>query len=212
MTLEGNLTGGGELQVDGAVKGDVRVEHVTIGDGGQVDGGVFAEAVEVRGKVTGSITAKQVRLHGACRVEGDISHEQLAMEIGAYFQGRSLRLQRPPFPGAPQRARQGPRRPRPGLAAPRDRPSTSLRRRPAPGAPKESAGGLDLGRERLRGGAAEGRKIHCENPATTERGACHPRPVRRIGMLHPDITSGSANSYRPPSSRVTPTRWAKRRP
>jgi hypothetical protein len=60
MTLEGNITGGGELQVDGAIKGDVRVERVTIGEGGHVDGGVYAEAVEVRGRVNGSITAKQV--------------------------------------------------------------------------------------------------------------------------------------------------------
>jgi cytoskeletal protein CcmA (bactofilin family) len=95
MTLEGNITGGGELQVDGVIKGDVRVERVTIGDGGQVDGGIYAEAVEVRGKVSGSITAKQVRLYGACHVDGDITHEQLAMETGAFFQGRSLRLQRP---------------------------------------------------------------------------------------------------------------------
>jgi cytoskeletal protein CcmA (bactofilin family) len=95
-TLEGNVVGGGELQVDGTIKGDVRVERVTIGDGGHVEGGVFAEAVEVRGRVSGSITAKQVRLYGACHVDGDITHEQLAMETGAFFQGRSLRLQRQP--------------------------------------------------------------------------------------------------------------------
>ena len=93
--IEGNVSGGGELQIDGSVKGDVRVDHVTVGDGGQVEGGIYAEAVEVRGKVTGSITAKQVRLYGACHVDGDITHEQLAMETGAFFQGRSLRLQRP---------------------------------------------------------------------------------------------------------------------
>jgi cytoskeletal protein CcmA (bactofilin family) len=95
MTLEGNISGGGEIQVDGVIKGDVRVERVTVGDSGAVDGGIYAEAVEVRGKVTGSITAKQVRLYGACHVDGDITHEQLAMETGAFFQGRSLRLQRP---------------------------------------------------------------------------------------------------------------------
>jgi cytoskeletal protein CcmA (bactofilin family) len=94
MVLEGNVSGGGELQIDGTIKGDVRVERVTIGDGGTVEGGVYAEAVEVRGKVAGSITAKQVRLYGACHVDGDITHEQLAMETGAFFQGRSLRLQR----------------------------------------------------------------------------------------------------------------------
>lgn len=98
LTLDGSITGGGDLQVDGAIKGDVRVERVTIGESGHIEGGVYAEMVEVRGKVTGSITAKHVRLHGASHVDGDISHEQLAMETGAFFQGRSLRLQRPPAP------------------------------------------------------------------------------------------------------------------
>jgi cytoskeletal protein CcmA (bactofilin family) len=98
LKLEGSITGGSEVQIDGQVAGDVRVERVLIGEGGLVDGGVFAEAVEVRGRVSGSITAKQVRLHGAAHVEGDITHEQLSIENGAFFQGRSLRLQRPAAP------------------------------------------------------------------------------------------------------------------
>ncbi|HEV2363568.1 MAG TPA: polymer-forming cytoskeletal protein [Caulobacteraceae bacterium] len=97
VTIEGNVTAGGELQIDGTVKGDIRVERVTVGDSGTVEGGIFAEAVEVRGRVSGAITAKQVRLYGACHVDGDITHEQLAMETGAFFQGRSLRLQRAPL-------------------------------------------------------------------------------------------------------------------
>jgi cytoskeletal protein CcmA (bactofilin family) len=100
LILDGSITGGGELQVDGSIKGDVRVDRVTIGENGHIEGGVYAELVEVRGKVTGSITAKQVRLHGAAHVDGDISHEQLAIETGAFFQGRSLRLQRPTTPAA----------------------------------------------------------------------------------------------------------------
>jgi len=138
MTIEGNITGGGELQVDGAIKGDVRCERVTIGDGGHVDGGVYAEAVEVRGRVNGSITAKQVRLHGACHVDGDITHEQLAMETGAFFQGRSLRLQRP----APPATITPPRVPAPAAASagPTPVPPPAA----APGAPAKDNGGLDL--------------------------------------------------------------------
>jgi|SRR5665213_48100 len=128
MTLEGNITGGGELQVDGTIKGDVRVERVTIGDGGHVDGGVFAEAVEVRGRVSGSITAKQVRLYGACHVDGDITHEQLAMETGAFFQGRSLRLQRPPAQPTV-------------IPAPRPEPAATATAS-GPGQPKDGANGL----------------------------------------------------------------------
>ena len=95
LVIEGDVSGAGEIQIEGTVKGDVRIEQVTVGDGGRVEGGIYAESVEVRGKVAGSITAKQVRLYGACHVDGDITHEQLAMETGAFFQGRSLRLQRP---------------------------------------------------------------------------------------------------------------------
>lgn len=111
LKLEGSITGGTEVQIDGSITGDVRVEKVTVGEGGHVEGGVFAEAVEVRGRVSGSITAKQVRLHGAAHVEGDITHEQLSIETGAFFQGRSLRLQRAPAQPQITPARAAPPRP-----------------------------------------------------------------------------------------------------
>lgn len=96
ITIEGGITGDGELQIDGVVRGDVRVGRLTIGETGHVEGSVYAEAVEVRGRIVGAITAKQVRLYGTSYVDGDITHEQLAMETGAFFQGRSLKFQRPP--------------------------------------------------------------------------------------------------------------------
>jgi cytoskeletal protein CcmA (bactofilin family) len=104
ITVEGNVTGDGELQIDGVVRGDVRVARLTIGETGHVEGSVYAEAVEVRGRVVGAITAKQVRLYGTAYIDGDITHEQLAMETGAFFQGRSLKFQRPAAPPQPQPA------------------------------------------------------------------------------------------------------------
>ena len=98
ITIEGGITGDGELQIDGVVRGDVRVGRLTIGETGHVEGSIYAEAVEVRGRVVGAITAKQVRLYGTAYIDGDITHEQLAMETGAFFQGRSLKFQRPAAP------------------------------------------------------------------------------------------------------------------
>ncbi|MBP7704776.1 MAG: polymer-forming cytoskeletal protein [Caulobacter sp.] len=105
ITIEGGVTGDGELQIDGVVRGDVRVGRLTVGDTGHIEGSVYAEAAEVRGRVIGSVTAKQVRLYGTSYVDGDITHEQLAMETGAFFQGRSLKFQRPAAP-TPQPAAQ----------------------------------------------------------------------------------------------------------
>ena len=98
ITLEGSISGEGELHIDGVVRGDVRIAKLTIGDTGHVEGAIYADVVEARGRVIGSITAKQVRLYGTSYVDGDIPHEQLAMETGAFFQGRSLKFQRPPAP------------------------------------------------------------------------------------------------------------------
>ena len=98
ITVEGGVTGDGELQIDGVVRGDVRVGRLTVGETGHIEGSIYAEAVEVRGRIVGAVTAKQVRLYGTSYIDGDITHEQLAMETGAFFQGRSLKFQRPAAP------------------------------------------------------------------------------------------------------------------
>jgi cytoskeletal protein CcmA (bactofilin family) len=95
LTLEGGIEGEGELHVDGVIRGDVRIARLTLGETGHIEGAIHAETVDVRGRVIGSITAKQVRLYGAAYVDGDITHEQLSVEPGAFFQGRSLKFQRP---------------------------------------------------------------------------------------------------------------------
>ncbi|HEY3889249.1 MAG TPA: polymer-forming cytoskeletal protein [Caulobacteraceae bacterium] len=94
-TIDGGISGDTELHVDGVVRGDIIVARLSIGETGHVEGAVQAEVVEARGRVVGSISAKQVRLYASCHVDGDITHEQLTMEAGAFFQGRSLKFQRP---------------------------------------------------------------------------------------------------------------------
>lgn len=94
VTIDGNILGQGELHLDGTVRGEITVERLSIGETGQVEGTVTAESVDIRGKLTGTVSAKQVKLYGTAHVDGDITHEQLSMEPGAYFQGRSLKFQR----------------------------------------------------------------------------------------------------------------------
>lgn len=95
IVVEGNLTGDGELQVDCLIKGDVTVTRISIGDTGRIEGAVTAETVDVRGRVKGSITAKQVRLYASGHLDGDLTYDQLTVEPGAFFEGRSMKLQKP---------------------------------------------------------------------------------------------------------------------
>lgn len=94
LQFEGGITGGGDLQIDGSIKGDVRVGRLIVGETGAVEGNVSADYVEVRGRVVGGISGKQVKLIATAYVDGDITAEQMSIDIGAYFQGRVLQGRR----------------------------------------------------------------------------------------------------------------------
>ncbi|WP_457832683.1 bactofilin family protein, partial [Staphylococcus aureus] len=51
-------------------------------------GTVRGGSVEVRGRVIGNVEGKAIRLLETAHVEGDITHEQLSIDVGAFFQGR----------------------------------------------------------------------------------------------------------------------------
>jgi cytoskeletal protein CcmA (bactofilin family) len=95
LTIRGNVTSKGEVQVDGEIEGDIRCGSLLLGDRSRVTGGVAAEDVVVRGHLVGSITGLRITLQGQCHVEGDIFHQSLAIEQGAYFEGKSRRSDNP---------------------------------------------------------------------------------------------------------------------
>ncbi len=92
VRIHGNVQTDGDLHLDGAVEGDLTVARLTIGETGLVTGAIKAETIEVRGRVVGTIAARQVRLLATARVDGDISHTELSIEAGAHFEGRSLMI------------------------------------------------------------------------------------------------------------------------
>lgn len=87
LTVTGTLNTTGDIQVDGKVDGDVTTGSLTVGEKAVLNGDVLAEEVVVRGKIIGTIRAKKVQLCSTCHVEGDIFHQALAVETGAYFEG-----------------------------------------------------------------------------------------------------------------------------
>jgi cytoskeletal protein CcmA (bactofilin family) len=91
-TLNGDIASQGELHIDGRVDGDVRCDTLLIGEGGNIIGEINADKVRVLGAVTGTITARAVELARTARVIGDITHDSLTVEAGAFVEGRFNRL------------------------------------------------------------------------------------------------------------------------
>jgi len=95
LTITGNVTSKGEVQVDGEIQGDIHCSSLLLGDKSHVKGGVVAEEIVVRGRLVGSIKGLRITLQAPSHVEGDIFHQSLAIEQGAYFEGKSRRSDDP---------------------------------------------------------------------------------------------------------------------
>lgn len=95
LLVMGNLESKGEVTVEGQIQGDIHCAMLTVGDNATVTGGIVAEEVVVRGRVMGSIRGVRVTLQASSHVEGDVFHKALAIEQGAFFEGKSRRTEDP---------------------------------------------------------------------------------------------------------------------
>ena len=77
-----------KLQVDAKIRGDIHAKEVVINAEGSVSGEVWAERIDVRGEVRGTMIAVTLALHDTARVAGDIMHQKLSVSEGAEFAGR----------------------------------------------------------------------------------------------------------------------------
>src|SRR5260221_4024646 len=95
LMIKGTLVSHGDVQIDGKVEGDIRSNALVIGEKAIILGDVFAEEAIVRGRVEGSIRARKVQLCATCHVEGNILHEALSVESGAFFEGNCRHTDNP---------------------------------------------------------------------------------------------------------------------
>lgn len=90
LKIVGSVTAEGLVQVNGQIEGELRCTSLVISRGARVNGTVAADRVIVDGTVEGPIQGDDVVLKPHAHVVGDIHHRSLAIEKGAFFDGRSL--------------------------------------------------------------------------------------------------------------------------
>ena len=95
VVIQGNVVTGGELQVDGTIQGDVRASSIVVGPQGTIQGEVTGDEVFLRGRVIGPIRGQRVQVFSGAHVDGDIIHDSLAVETGAFCQGNIRRSDEP---------------------------------------------------------------------------------------------------------------------
>ena len=92
LKIVGSVTAEGLVEVNGQIDGELHCTSLVIARGAQVKGTVAAELVVVDGRVEGPIQGGEVILKSQAHVVGDVHHQSLAIESGAYFDGRSVQV------------------------------------------------------------------------------------------------------------------------
>lgn len=95
LAITGRLETTGAVQIEGDVQGDVQAGRIVIGEQGRVVGDLLADEIVIGGTVQGSVRGNSVTFQGASHIEGDVYHRKLAVEQGAYFEGKSRRSDDP---------------------------------------------------------------------------------------------------------------------
>ena len=95
LTIKGNVSSSGDIQIEGTIEGDVRAHLLTVGETATIRGEVIADDVVVNGRVIGRVRGLKVRLTSSAKVEGDIVHKTIAIESGAHFEGSVQRQEDP---------------------------------------------------------------------------------------------------------------------
>ena len=88
LTITGDLVSEGELHIDGVVEGDIAVNV-------RISGSIQADVAKIHGNVSGLLCARSVFLATTAKVTGDITHERLEIEQGAYLEGNCRHMDDP---------------------------------------------------------------------------------------------------------------------
>jgi cytoskeletal protein CcmA (bactofilin family) len=88
----GNVVCDGPWEILCSIEGELRGTDLTIAASASVVGRVVARDLTIRGRVSGTIRAVNVKLRGSAAVDGEIFHQTLLVEEDAAFDGASRPL------------------------------------------------------------------------------------------------------------------------
>lgn len=89
--IRGNISDGDVIHVDGHIDGNVSCDELIIGLRGQIFGQIRTKKLSIYGLLQGTAEAEDIFIAGSAKVVGDVFHKSLAIEPGAYIEGRCVR-------------------------------------------------------------------------------------------------------------------------
>ncbi len=86
--FQGTLSVQGSLRVDGTLEGSVdNARQVIVGEGGKIVGDVTGQTVVCGGEIEGNVCAEMLEVLGKASIRGDIRAQKMIVEEGGRIEG-----------------------------------------------------------------------------------------------------------------------------
>ena len=97
-SIEGDIRGSENAQIDGHIKGTIQLDgDIIIGESAVVEADVEGNNIIIKGTVVGNVTARgHLEIQSTGRMNGDISARSIDFKDGSSFEGRSQMLKSRP--------------------------------------------------------------------------------------------------------------------
>ena len=93
LIVEGQVNSAGLIEIEGTIRGTINGNSVVLREEGVIEGLVYAEFLNIRGRCEGSIKAKNISVSSKAKIIGDIEYDSLAVEDGASIDGQFKKSQ-----------------------------------------------------------------------------------------------------------------------
>ncbi|QVL45086.1 MAG: polymer-forming cytoskeletal protein [Methylophilaceae bacterium] len=88
--FEGQLVFDGTLHIDGKFKGTIKVDKITVGKNGVLDGTFQANTVVVFGEIKGEVLCEDLTLNSGSNVDGVIQYASIKIQQGSSIGGEVI--------------------------------------------------------------------------------------------------------------------------
>lgn len=88
--IKGDILNADVIQIDGQLEGNVTCQELIVGTRGLVVGKVQTKNLSVYGALNGVAQAEHVFVASSARLMGEVFHQSLAVEPGAFIEGKCV--------------------------------------------------------------------------------------------------------------------------
>lgn len=102
-TVKGDIISDGIIHIDGRVEGDITCAELVVGLKGSVSGSVNTQTLHLYGMLQGKASVDKLFIAKTAKLIGDVTHNSIAIEPGAYIDGHCIRSGSPIRPNRASR-------------------------------------------------------------------------------------------------------------